>query len=48
MVGIITKALRASIKRGMTLKVTQRYLKMKYKIAVSLVVLTNRLKNLKK
>ena len=45
--GIISKVLRASIKKGMSLKVVERYLKMKYKIAVSVVVLTNRIKNLK-
>ena len=45
--GIISKVLRASIKKGMNLKVVERYLKMKYKIAVSVVVLTNRIKNIK-
>ena len=45
--GIISKVLQASIKKGLTLNVVKRYLKMKYKIAVSVVVLTNRIKNLK-
>ena len=44
--GIISRVLRASIKRGMSLKVVERYLRMKYKIAVSVVVLTNRIHNL--
>lgn len=45
--GIISKVLRASIKKGMSLNVVKRYLRMKYKIAVSVVVLTNRIKNIK-
>lgn len=45
--GIISRVLQASIKKGLTLNVVKRYLKMKYKIAVSVVVLTNRIKNLK-
>ena len=45
--GIISKVLRASIKKGMSLNVVERYLRMKYKIAVSVVVLTNRIKNIK-
>lgn len=45
--GIISRVLRASIKKGMSLKVVERYLKIKYKIAVSVVVLTNRIKNIK-
>tara|TARA_B110000858_G_C17375107_1_gene281274 strand:+ start:55 stop:195 length:141 start_codon:yes stop_codon:yes gene_type:complete len=44
--GIITRALRASIKKGMTLNVVKRYLKMKYKIAVSVVVLAKRKKSI--
>ena len=45
--GIISKVLQASIRKDLTLNVVKRYLKMKYKIAVSVVVLTNRIKNLK-
>ena len=43
--GIISRVLRASIKKGMSLKVLQRYLKMKYRIAVSEAVLIKRIKN---
>tara|TARA_B110000908_G_C9952240_1_gene313070 strand:+ start:482 stop:628 length:147 start_codon:yes stop_codon:yes gene_type:complete len=47
MAGLITKAIKASIKKGMTLKVTQRYLKIKHKIAVTLNVLARRTKRIK-
>ncbi len=45
--GIISRVLQASIKKGMNLNVVKRYLRIKYKIAVSIVVLNNRMKNLK-
>jgi hypothetical protein len=44
--GIISKALRASIKKGMTLSVVQRYLRLKHKIATTVAVLNKRIKNL--
>ena len=44
--GIISKALRASIKKGLPLSVVQRYLKIKHKIAATATVLNNRVKNL--
>jgi len=47
MSGLISKVLRASIKKGTTLKVTQRYLKIKHKIAVNLNVLARRAKRIK-
>jgi hypothetical protein len=46
--GIITRALRASIKKGMTLNVVKRYLKIKHKITTTVDVLADRVKNLKK
>ena len=45
--GIISRVLLASIKKGMTINVVKRYLKIKYKIAVNKTVLTSRKKNLK-
>jgi hypothetical protein len=46
MSGIISKILQVSIKRGMTLKVLQRYLRMKYRIHVSEAVLVKRKNNI--
>ena len=46
--GIITRALRASIKRGMTLNVVRRYLKIKHKITTTVDVLADRVKKPKK
>jgi len=43
--GIISRMLKASTKKGTTLKVLQRYLKMKYKIHVSEAVLVKRKSN---
>jgi len=43
--GIISRMLKASIKKGTTLKVLQRYLKIKYKIQVSEAVLLKRKSN---
>lgn len=43
--GIISKMLEASIKKGTTLKVLKRYLKIKYKINVSEDVLIKRKNN---
>jgi len=43
--GIISRMLKASIKKGTTLKVLQRYLKMKYRIHVSEAVLVKRKSN---
>ena len=43
--GIISKVLRASIKKGTTLKVLQRYLRMKYRIHASEAVLAKRKNN---
>tara|TARA_B110000977_G_scaffold113802_1_gene147252 strand:+ start:10469 stop:10612 length:144 start_codon:yes stop_codon:yes gene_type:complete len=47
MSGLISKLIQASTKKGTTLKVLQRYLKMKYRIAVSEAVLTKRIENQK-
>ena len=46
MSGIISKILQVSIKKGMTLKVLSRYLRMKYRIHVSEVVLAKRKKSI--
>ena len=43
---VIRAVILESIKKGMTLNVVQRYLKIKYKIKASLKVLTKRKENL--
>tara|TARA_R110001606_G_scaffold345377_1_gene494271 strand:- start:129 stop:272 length:144 start_codon:yes stop_codon:yes gene_type:complete len=45
--GIISKMLKASIKKGTTLKVLQRYLRMKYRIHANETVLAKRKKQIK-
>ncbi len=45
--GIISKMLKASIKKGTTLKVLQRYLRMKYRIHANEAVLAKRKKQIK-
>jgi len=45
--GIISRMLRVSIKKGITLNVLRRYLRMKYRINVSETVLAKRKNQIK-